>query len=211
MSIRAFQVQDEYGDGECRIVYAEKNVVARREGAAEMGLDFGGVSCRRAPWADEFAPNGPTPQQCIETGQWWYSCACGCGRHIDNEDGSGIHQDDSTENRMQPVYVDGCVFWNKACQDKREREIREHDAALAADQAQAEQQTLARYPFATEIKAYRGYAKGLDGKCSYDVLQASFLFPGGQFGVHWVLGSDEVRMHREDDAAWDALVAVEAQ
>lgn len=210
MSRKAYEVSDSLGDSGCRIVYAEKNVVARRNGAAELGCDFSDVSCRRATWADDL-PGGPTLRQCIELGGWWCECACGCGRRIDSEEGSGNSAEDGDKNPMAPIYVGGQVFWNQACKDSDDQRRRERREAEARDQAQAEQETLEAFPFATEIKAYRGYGKGLDGKHSYDVLQAHFMFPGGKGVASWVLGSAKVSMRQEDVAAWSALVEAKAQ
>lgn len=208
--MKAFQVQDQY-EGNCVIVYAEKNVVARRVGSSELGADFPDVSCCRAPWADQFYPNGPTRQQGVELGDWWVECACWCYRRIDNDGGYAGPQNDSEANPMAPVYVEDRVYWNQACLDADTLRKQAEAAALAMDQAQAEKQVLAAYPFATEIKAYRGYAQGLDGKYGYDVLQCHFRFPGGEGGAHWTLGSENIRVRQDDSAAWDALVAGASQ
>ena len=50
--LKAFQVSDEWGDQGGVIVFAKHNVVARREGADELGIEFSHASCRRAHWAD---------------------------------------------------------------------------------------------------------------------------------------------------------------
>lgn len=200
---KAYEVSDSLGDSGGRIMYAEKNVVARRNGAGELGCGFGDVSCRRAPWADEFFPNGPTPQQCIELGGWYYECSCGCGRRIDSDDGYGISADDTEENPVEPVYVGGGVYWNQRCKDGEEQRQRERAEAKARDQAEAEAAVLEKFPFATDIKTYRCHGT-VDGKTySHDVLGASFAFPGGKRHAHWVIGAKSIDVAQIDIDAWN--------
>lgn len=207
-TLKAFMVR-EPGEGTCCIVFAATNVAARREGAAEMDISFGEVeSCTRAAWADGYAP-GPVPVQAkIEAG-WWYECACGCGRRIDNEGGKALDdtdEDDAEVNPMEPVYQDGHAYWNQACVDADAADRKQRAEAKAADQAEAQSAVLAQFPFATEIVAYRGYH---DGK--YDHLGASFRFPGGRFSAHWTPGATSIRVSACDQDAWMAAIAAQAK
>ena len=65
---KAYSVQgDEHG---C-VVFAEHNVVARREGANELNIEFGDVeSCRRAPQFDQYADAGKVPVQALLDAGW---------------------------------------------------------------------------------------------------------------------------------------------
>ena len=207
MNLKAYVVTEEWGEGHAAVVFAAKSVVARREGANELNSEFGDVSCKRAPWADDLAPGPVSPKDCIELGGFWYECACGCGRKIDNEGGQHSYDldgDDGELNPMDPVYVGtGEVFWNQACKDNDDREAQERKDKAARDQAGAEAAVLAKWPFATEIKAYRGYDGTAGGK--HDVLYAGFRFPGGQWTASWAIGAETISVPRGDADAWNAL------
>lgn len=73
--MKAFIVTEEC-DGKSEICFANHAVVARREGAAELGEEFADVSCRRAPYADAYAP-GPVPLSVLWDAGWWFGCDCG--------------------------------------------------------------------------------------------------------------------------------------
>jgi hypothetical protein len=87
VAIKAYQVL-ETGDGTGGIIYAKTNAQARREGACTFGSgDFFGVECRRASWADQYAPHGPSRSDLFEMG-WWFECE-ECGAHA-RHDAGGI-------------------------------------------------------------------------------------------------------------------------
>lgn len=67
------------------IYFAKRDIEARKAGANEFGDgDISNVSCRRAPWADEYAEAGVVPAKaCIAHG-WHFEC-CGCGSTIDED------------------------------------------------------------------------------------------------------------------------------
>ncbi len=69
--MKAYTVDDD-GEGAV-VVFAEKNVVARRIGANELGCAFGDVSCCRAPDLDSYAP-GPVPPLILWDAGWWFGC-----------------------------------------------------------------------------------------------------------------------------------------
>lgn len=72
------------------IVFAERPIVARREGASRYNDgDFGGVSCRRAPWADKFVGK-PVPVSVMIANGWHFECH-GCGATIDE---AWLHDED---------------------------------------------------------------------------------------------------------------------
>jgi len=207
MNLKAYVVTEEWVEGNATVVFAGKSVVARREGANELDCEFGGVSCRRAKWADHLAPGPVSAKDCIKLGGFWYECACGCGRKIDDE--TGYHHDDidgenGELNPMAPVYVGtGQVFWNQACKDNDDRAAQERKEKAARDQAEAEAAVLAKWPFATEIKACRGYDGTAGG--TYDVLRAAFRFPGGQWPVSWAIGAETIDVPLGDVDAWETL------
>ncbi|WP_262140653.1 hypothetical protein [Serratia ficaria] len=81
--LKAFSVQaDEFG---C-IRFAKTHVEARREGAAELEVEFGDiVSCRRAPALDAYAAAGHVPWKVLIEEHGW-SQECGyCNRRVHDE------------------------------------------------------------------------------------------------------------------------------
>ena len=205
--LKAYEVR-EPDEGHCRIVFATRNVVARREGAAELNIEFEEVeSCTRAPWADQYAP-GPVPVQAMIEAGWWYECECGCGRRIDNGEGQNnidADGDDGELNPMDPVYFDHGVYWNQKCIDAEIEYRRQQEESKARDQAEVEAEVLAKFPFATDIKAGRCYGS-VDGKTyDHNTLVASFAFPGGQFHAHWTIGAKTIGIQGCDRDVWLAL------
>lgn len=207
MNLKAYVVTEEWGEGHAAVVFAARSVVARREGANELDCEFGDVSCKRAPWADGLAPGPVSLKDCIELGGFWYECACGCGRRIDNEGGQHSYDldgDNGELNPMDPVYDEtGHAFWNQRCKDDDDRAAKERKEKAARDQAEAEAAVLAKWPFATEIKAYLGYDATAGG--TFDVLHASFRFPGGRWPVNWTIGAETIGVPQGDLSAWDAV------
>lgn len=84
-ALKAFAVLEE-GENTGGIVFARHAIVARRDGANEYnGGEFHGVSCRRAPWADEWADRDEDiPARVLIDHGWHFEC-CGCGHTIDND------------------------------------------------------------------------------------------------------------------------------
>lgn len=207
MSLKAYVVTDEYGEGHAEVVFAGKSVVARREGANALDCEFGDVSCKRAKWADHLAPGPVSVKDYIELGGFWYECACGCDRRINDESGQPLYDldgDDGELNPMAPVYIGtGQVFWNQVCKDNDDRAAQERKDKAARDQSDAETAVLTKWPFATEIKAYRSYDGTAGG--TYDMLHASFRFPGGQWSVSWAIGAETINVPLGDVDAWNAL------
>lgn len=84
--MRAYQVQGyEYGV----IVYAVSNVIARRQGASELGEEFEHIeSCRLAPWADEYFGKNIPCEAWWENGLW-LECNW-CESRVSNDDESRL-------------------------------------------------------------------------------------------------------------------------
>lgn len=79
-ALKAFAVLEDY-ENTGGIVFAERAIVARRRGADQYNDgEFNGVSCRRAPWADEFAGK-PIPVKVMISHGWHFECS-GCGATI---------------------------------------------------------------------------------------------------------------------------------
>ncbi|MFD0823663.1 hypothetical protein ACFQ0D_36275, partial [Micromonospora zhanjiangensis] len=84
LPLKAFTVL-ETCEGTGGSVFARHAVTARREGSAQFGDgDFHSVTCRRAGWADRYAPDGDVPiGEMIEMG-WHFECGS-CGARIDTD------------------------------------------------------------------------------------------------------------------------------
>lgn len=76
MALVAFAVSDgEDSEGRGCILFAKSNIEARRKGANVLDCDgIGGLTCRRATWADEFAAVGSVPAAVMIANGWWPEC-----------------------------------------------------------------------------------------------------------------------------------------
>lgn len=109
-ALKAYEVHD--GDEGWAIVFAEKAVVARREGAQQLDIDFEEVDfCRRMKWADKYAEAGVVPMSAAIEAGWWTECHH-CGQRL--------HEDEVWESGIEPAAVignwGGRVFCDWACQ-----------------------------------------------------------------------------------------------
>lgn len=81
--LRAFSVTEE-DENSGAIIFARHAIVAAKAGANEYADgDLGSVSCRRAPWADEYAGK-PLPARVMIGHGWHFECS-GCGARIDED------------------------------------------------------------------------------------------------------------------------------
>jgi hypothetical protein len=115
-TLKAYAVQEDT-EGAGGIVFAKRDIVARRLGADEFnGGEFGGLTCRRAPWADKYAP-GPVPFAVKFAHGWWVECS-GCGVKIVEE---GEYDENGDELEFDPadfVELGTNVFHSKACYER---------------------------------------------------------------------------------------------
>lgn len=80
---RAFTVSEDH-DGKAVVVFAQHNVVARREGAQELNEEFEYVECHRSPEFDRFTDQGYVPRAALLEAGWWQTChAPRCEKRID--------------------------------------------------------------------------------------------------------------------------------
>ena len=102
--LKAYSVQgNEYGV----IAFAHCNVVARREGANELNIEFSDVeSCRRMPALDGYAgqPGGVPMRVLVEEHEWSQECGY-CERRVYGD-------------AAARVWVDDQVFCSAEHQDK---------------------------------------------------------------------------------------------
>lgn len=182
MNVKAYMVSD---DEHSVICFAKHNVVARREGANELGTEFGSVRCERAAYADDFAEQGWVPPQVLLANGWWMGCRY-CGNQVweDGEDEDG--------NPAEPVFEGQGVYCDQGCKDAEE-----HDRA---ERARLKQEvidgTLARWPEAEII-----FANSHDkDRC------VQFRFEGGKYPITWRLGEETMLITPGDlhaFRAWD--------
>jgi hypothetical protein len=92
-ALKAYSVQgNEYGV----IAFARYNVVARREGANELNIEFGDVeSCRRLAALDCYAgqPGGVPMRVLVEDHGWSQECGY-CERRVYHDEPGRVWEDD---------------------------------------------------------------------------------------------------------------------
>ena len=96
---------------EFNIKFATSNAAARRQGADEIGTDFGAVSCRRAHWADQYADQRFIPAKAYIDAGWWFGCNH-CGAKCDSD---ASYWDEETETDIALTWC-SMVAWSTALQ-----------------------------------------------------------------------------------------------
>lgn len=184
--LKAYEVR-EPDEGNCVIVYADTNVVARREGAGELGCEFEEVdSCLRAPWADQYAP-GPVPLHASLANGWWHSCS-GCGCEFDAQGIRGLDEDKQPE--IDPVQdSEHNNYCSHGCMMARWQHDREHKAREAA----AIEYCLSRWPDALRVWPFKQR-----GGAGFDPDACTMILPGLRNNITWVLGQDTVSVSQVD-------------
>jgi hypothetical protein len=87
---RAFVVSEDH-EGKAIVVFAQHNVVARREGAQELNEEFEYVECRRAPEFDSFTEQGYVPRRALLAAGWWQQChGPVCEKRLDGDQSTYI-------------------------------------------------------------------------------------------------------------------------
>lgn len=192
LAIKAYEVRDP-NEGDCVVVFARHNVVARREGALELGIEFDEVeSCTRAPAFDQYNP-GPVPLHATLAAGWWHGC-CGCGISFDADgyrDGWGLKSDLA----CAPI-ADGAdyCYCSPACMMQTWARRREEDARIAA----AIEACAMTWPGASKIHAWE-HRSGQ--------IRTGFNVPGVPNSVTWDPGAEVVLVCTGDIRAWFAYRA----
>lgn len=179
------------GDPECdTIQFATSNVAARRDGANEIGDDFGSVSCRRLHWADEFVGKRIPAKAYIDNG-WRVSCT-NCGDYVSED--SYCTDEAGEDVPHEPVYRGAHVFCCPGCQST-------HDAAVVAQNAKfAEFERRAR-----EARPNLQFTE-FRGAYPYITMTGKFMFDGAKYGGSVRdEGDGELKWYiaQGDQAAWD--------
>lgn len=200
--LKAFTVNEpmEYTGG---IVFAKSNIVARRLGANEYNDgELGGMTVKRAPWADSFVGK-LVPASIMIAHGWHFECS-GCGRRIDSDLAdlweNEVQPEDSGRDMVKarrrycnwhPADVIGtqssAVFCDQQCKDA-------HDAYRAECKAKEtwaieafKAKILRRFPDAELINdpdrlRPHAYATTHAGRIVVRQVVVEFAFPGMQYG-----------------------------
>lgn len=184
-TLKAYSVQG-YECG-C-ITFATSNVVARREGANELGVEFEEiVSCCRAPWADAYAGvKGGVPALVMIENGWWFEC-CHCRYRIDSD-----LYNYKTDMPLEPVEENGFIYCTPACLDAEKQD----KAAREAREAAVTKVVKEKFP-GTEVKWFG----------DSHPAKVSFTFPDGQYAVNWTVGEETVSVSKCDVDAWKSYIA----
>lgn len=177
--LKAYEVHD--GDEQTVYVFATNSATARREGANQMDTDFESVSyCRRAAWADEYAPGPVSAIACIERG-WWFECFH-CSRRVSADmheeiEDEGLNPDDF---EIQPRGLSN-VYCSKECAAIDRAEARAHVEACDA----LYELVTTKYP-GCKVTSIYVYGTRLDvPEKGTSNSSARFTFPGGQYDAEY--------------------------
>jgi hypothetical protein len=182
----AYLVSD--GDPESQIIiFARWNVSARRQGANEIGADFGSVTCRRERWADQYAGQTFIPAEAYVDNGWWVGCS-NCGAMV--SDDSAGEDDEGNTVPHEPVYCGRNLYCDPSCQEAEQAE----KTAAARRQQEVIDATLAEFP---------GVAI-----CSVSDHETDrwvrFKFPGSLGAATWRMGESTLLTANRDQEAWTA-------
>lgn len=153
---------------ESTIQFATTNVAARRQGADAIGADFTWVSCKRAPWADQYAESYIPAKAYIENG-WQISCT-NCSRMVSDEHHALDENCEETDDLLTPIFDGQCVFCDAGCKAAHEQEVAERDAALDA----FKKRVAEARPDLTFADFTGGWPR--------HTITGQFTFPGCRFG-----------------------------
>jgi hypothetical protein len=177
-TLKAYAVQ-ETDENTGSVFFATSNIEARRLGAGQINDgQLGGLTCRRAPWADQYAETGEVPAGAAIANNWHFE---------DGFTGDTIDEDYLFDHNLKPADVIGTmntvVFayaanhaaWTahqKRMKDARDAAIAEFTALLAK-----------RLPEATPL-ADNSYAEAHDysGVIVVDRVDIGFTWPGQKIG-----------------------------
>lgn len=190
-TLKAYTVHD--GGDHSVIRFAASNVVARREGASELGIEFNEVDyCSRSREFDAYAP-GPVPPLVAIAHGWWFECRrCGCLINEGSED--------------TPIPAREGLYCSATCEAKDYADERTKAAAVA-DLVEV---FHSRFAGAAIVHAYvtdGALVPSSQFKPNYlrePYSMVTFKFPGGADCARWVFGDEDVTVNPGDIAAWCA-------
>jgi hypothetical protein len=160
------------------VFFAKHAIVARRLGAHEFNDgEFKGITCRRAPWADQYAP-GPVPFKAKFAQGWWQECQ-GCGQTI-RED---AEDDDGNLIDFDIVEFGDCVYCTPACRETHLIEMAETDRIKAAVVGHLTDRILRTMPGAVIAGRHHVYVRSGPWPPAVQQGSVEFTFPGARYGM----------------------------
>lgn len=213
------------------VLFAKSNIEARRRGAAELNCDeIGGLSCVRAPWADEYETTGIVPAAVMLANGWSLSCG-GCDqmihegstvtRWVENDDG----EEEEVEIDVDPVGSQHSAFCTPECRDRElwrrawmkrgdrrcfevfKRELlRKHPGVTVEPDKPADERWSGHHH-----RYFGRHSKSKRGRAICFVVK--FTFPGAKYGgsYRYDLGYEDAKGKRDvlianaDVEAWRAF------
>jgi hypothetical protein len=190
---KAYRVDSGDDEGRGIIVFAARNVEARKMGANEFGLDFEEVGpCRRAPEFDGFADLGYVPDEELIKAGWWIEC---------HECSTPIHGD---YDEFEPVFEGRSTYCSAACRDAANRNYRMRRRANELGARVLRRQIGKRWPDAEVTRTHVYVCNG-----RIEQALAEFKFPGSKFGSakfvlrdRWDKDLPRLSVPRGDIPAW---------
>lgn len=175
MKAYAVTEEDENTGG---IIYAEHNIVARRLGANEYADgEIAYVSCRRAPWADEYYGIGLPISVMVDNG-WHFECH-GCGQRIDSD--MLYDQDRRSEDIVGTQ--DSLVFCDAVCEAYHNLN-RAKCKKLETRWVRRFIKIVKRYFPDAEPEYRHAYAsRNNDGRYTISHVSVQFDFPGREYAM----------------------------
>jgi len=177
-AVKAYAVSDPDGE-RTEIVFATRNIVARRVGASRLDYEgIGGLYCRRLKWADKYATDGRVPASiCVARG-WWFEECCGCGRRID--------EDELAERRLSWRSVigfanGGRLYCCKTCKDRDERQERRCERVGAEFMGKMRAILRRRFPDAIPGREHV-YVPRREAPLVVEQARIEFEWPGQKIG-----------------------------
>lgn len=180
--LKAYAVQEE-DEGTGGIVFAKTNAQARRIGANRFHEEWDGVTCRRATWADQYAP-GPVPFKAMFENGWWQECY-GCGVRIE-QDG---YDDNGNYIDFDIVETAAGIFCTPGCHDRHLIERAKVERVKRRAIAVMRNHLLRRVPGVTIVDGpenWRPHAfvsRDKNGRLRIGQVIIAFDFPGRKHGL----------------------------
>jgi len=173
----AYIVQEE-DEGTGGVVFARHAIVARRNGANEYnGGDFYGLTCRRAPWADRYAP-GPVPKLSMIDRGWWFECS-GCQRQIKDEADPDSEFEVSSAAALE---IGDAVYCSSGCRRNHLDEQADRKSREELAKQRLRRELWEKVPGITLLGDDHAYVVCEDGRWVERQVVVYFSFPGAEHG-----------------------------
>lgn len=179
-AVKAFAVLVDY-ENTGGIVFAKSNVVARRLGANQYADgEFSHVSCRRAPYADDYAER-PMPAWLMVAHGWRFDCSA-CGVRIDED----CIEEAGLEIGGVIGHQNGHIYCDSVCEAAHEMERAGSKYRAARWYRRFERIILRKFPRAEIVRGGRFFTRNyhshlVAGKHRTQQIIVSFDFEGRKY------------------------------